>query len=225
MFGLPLDTILRGANILYLGALAVAAVASVAIYRLSAISSEQKDRQFAEYQQESRVQIVRAQAEGEQAREEAAKANERASGLEAVAAEARKEQERLRESNTKLQLELQKFANRRLTPKQAESLVGAISGKITTVVITQLGDMEAAIFADDFIAVFRAAGCQIQLNRAGSISPPPYGIRVAETGGRSGTLSRALADAELEVQATDLPSGQPPQMLIGLKSPPDISLR
>ncbi|MGH6841231.1 MAG: hypothetical protein ACREDV_03950 [Methylocella sp.] len=83
MFGFSLEALNSWTNVIYLVAVAVAAVASVAIYQLSARISAQKDAELAQFREKSQIDITFAQVES-------AKANERAAMLEKEAEELRK---------------------------------------------------------------------------------------------------------------------------------------
>jgi hypothetical protein len=61
IWGLSVDFLLNWTNVVYLVALAITVVASVAVWRLSALSGAAKDRQLATYQADAKVQIADAQ--------------------------------------------------------------------------------------------------------------------------------------------------------------------
>jgi hypothetical protein len=210
MLELSEENILRWSNYFYLVALGIAAVSSALIYQYSAKLSRENDERLQRYQSAAQIQIANAQTAGDQARADAARANERTSTLELATAEAVKEQERLREANSRLQLELQKFASRRLTQEQGAAISTALRGSPCSIAMISLGDMEASVFAADILAALTAATCQVQRSFAGQMSPPSYGLIVAEPGGREGQLTRALIGAGLAVQSSDVPPGNPP---------------
>jgi hypothetical protein len=64
MFGLPIDTVSSWANALYLIALAVAAVASFVIFRVSS----EKDRELARFRSESQERTAQLENDAEQAK-------------------------------------------------------------------------------------------------------------------------------------------------------------
>jgi hypothetical protein len=170
MFGVSADTLFSWANVVYLGAVAVAAVASFAIYQLSARIGADKDRELQKFQSEARVQIEDAQAKAAQA--------------EARAAE-------LLKSNTELQIELQheqsarsamlvQLQPRDMTRDQMDQFVASIRGKVTELHVFTIPDPEAAVYGFTVLEALQRAGVAVSWYRLSSSVIPVEGV--ASTG-------------------------------------------
>ncbi|MGH9491966.1 MAG: hypothetical protein ACRD2K_00565 [Terriglobales bacterium] len=159
-------------------------------------------------------------------------ANEVGAKAHLDSAEARKEQEKLKQENLKLAIKhaaLRKvLANRRLTASQAETLGRALSSFAgTRIILIRLGDDEAGTFADDILRVFESAGWRVEVSRVGSLSPPRYGVILElppEARGNAAIdrLFRALAAIPIEVRVVDVAAGSQATLVIALKPTPRI---
>ena len=96
IFGFSVDGLLEWTNVLYLLSVAAAAFFSVALWRLSAISSANKDRQLDRYKVEAAERISSAEAIAKKAQEASSLADERSKGLALEAENAKLETERLK---------------------------------------------------------------------------------------------------------------------------------
>ena len=108
------DKLLQWANIVYVVSVLIAAAASFAVYRLSALVNTAKDRELKKYQTESQINITAAQAEAAEAMKiaeserlaraelesQVAAAEARAAEANAVASQAQLELEKLKEPRT-----------------------------------------------------------------------------------------------------------------------------
>ena len=122
-----LDKFLQWANMTYIVCVAIAAVATLAIYHLSARVNAAKDRELETYQTESKIQIAAAQAEAAEAikiaeserraraelESQVAAADARAAEANAVATHARLELAKLKEPRT-------------ITPEDQEKIIAAL---------------------------------------------------------------------------------------------------
>lgn len=119
--------------------------------------------------------IERLRNESASIRSDTAKAMERAAHAEQQAAESNRIAEQERLARVKIE---ERLAPRRIGPKEHSAFVAALEPFAgSTVVITKLGDFEAARFGDDLVSVLKEAGWNVQVNLAGMISPPVYGLQ------------------------------------------------
>ena len=126
---MALDRLLQWANVVYIARVALAAVATLAIYHLSARVTAAKDRELERYRTESTLKIATAQAEAAQAVEiaeserlaraelesQVGAAEVRAAEANAVAAQAQLELAKLREPRT-------------IAPEDQEEIIAALEG-------------------------------------------------------------------------------------------------
>jgi hypothetical protein len=176
-----LETASFWANVAVVALTALAAIAGVIALYFATRLGAAKDEALTRFQTESAVKVAQANEGAAKANETAAAANERAGRADERASrlevEAAQQRARAAEAERAL-LELQqRLAPRRIDSALQKKLVAALRpyhGSV--VVLTQLGDAEAAQFANDLIKVFQEAGWQLQLNRIGVASPPPYGL-------------------------------------------------
>ena len=122
-----LEKLLQWSNIAYIASVAIAAVATLAIYHLSARVNAAKDRELETYRTESTKQIAAAQAEAAEARRiaeserraraeldsQVATAEARAAEANAVASQARLELAKLTEPRT-------------IAPEDQEKIIAAL---------------------------------------------------------------------------------------------------
>ena len=127
MHRLALEKFLQLTNIVYIGSVAIAAVATFAIYQLSVRVNAAKDRELETYRTESEIQISNAQAEAAEAikiaeserraraelESQVASAENRAAQANAVALQARLELARLKEPRT-------------IAPEDQEKIIAAL---------------------------------------------------------------------------------------------------
>lgn len=138
-------------------------------------------------------------------------------------ANSRGEEAKAEASRAKLELEKlrQQFAGRRLSETQASSLVAFLQenrSRIAVISVTKLGDMEASLYADDFIRAFERAGVQINLKTIGLMSPPQYGVIISNAS--DGVLPKAFSEAGIAALVAAPTSGRSPEILIGLRPTP-----
>jgi hypothetical protein len=96
IFGFSVDGLLEWTNVLYLLSVAAALFFSVALWRLSAISSANKDLQLERYKVEAAERVSKAEAVAKKAQEASSLADERSKGLALEAESAKLETERLK---------------------------------------------------------------------------------------------------------------------------------
>ena len=124
---LPPERLLQWANMVYLVSLAIAAVASFAMYQLSARVTAAKDRELEEYQTESTVKISAAQAEAAEAMKTAESERLARAELESQIAVA---EARAAEANavaSQAQLELAKLKlPRTIAPEDQEKIIAVL---------------------------------------------------------------------------------------------------
>ena len=122
-----LERLLQWANVAYMVGVAIAAVATFAIYHLSARVTAAKDRELEEYRTESTVQITAAQAEAAEAMKIAESERLARAELESQVAAA---EVRAAEANavaSQAQLELAKLKQpRMIAPEDQEKIIAAL---------------------------------------------------------------------------------------------------
>lgn len=145
---LPYETAVRVAdlaNIFLVASLAVGVMAALAIWQMANV----KEAYWEQERRTAGVRISDNERLTAQAKSDAAGANERAALLEKDAAEARLEQERLR----------QQLAWRRLTPAQSRTIADGFRHYAgPELVLSQIPDPEAALYANDIEAAMTASG-------------------------------------------------------------------
>ena len=126
---MALDKFLQAANIVYIGCVAIAAVATLAIYHLSARVNAAKDRELETYRTQSEIQITNAQADAADAMKIAESERRARVELESevATAEARAAQANAVASQAKLELEKLK-APRTITPDDQQKIVAVLKG-------------------------------------------------------------------------------------------------
>ena len=124
---LAIERFLQWANIGYIAAVGIAAVASVAIYHLSARVTVAKDRELEEYRTASEIKITAAQAEAAEAMKIAESERLVRAELESKVADA---DARAAEANavaSQAQLELAKLTQpRTIAPEDQEKIIAAL---------------------------------------------------------------------------------------------------
>lgn len=109
-----------------------------------------------------------------QQQERAANADARVAGLEQDAANAKTRAAAAEQSLFELQ---QRLEHRRITKADHDKFVAALLPYQGSVVaVTECGELEAGKFADDIIAVFRAAKWKVVLSLVGLQNPPYYSL-------------------------------------------------
>lgn len=154
IFGFSVDGLLNWTNVLYLVSVATALFFSVALWRLSAISSENKDRQLERYKSEASERVSKAEAAAKKAQEASSLADERSKVLVLEAQNAKLETERL-----KAQL-----AWRSIPPAEAAQLKDALSKTPSKINIQHVaGDPEALYLAIQIANIFGEAKWEVQM--------------------------------------------------------------
>jgi hypothetical protein len=191
------------ANIALVFSLVIGVVATMLIVWMGGV----KEAHWDSDRRHSRELIAGLDAGVAEANARAAEANERA------------ESERL--GRIKIEAGL---ASRRLTTEQRSRLsdaLASIRGRLPVVLVAVLGDKEAQDFGKAIGATIKSAGIQVQLTGIGVMSPPPYGIQIAD--GPDGLLTAAFGTAGIDttsVSSLPVPGGNVPAILVGLKPPP-----
>jgi hypothetical protein len=150
---------------------------------------------------------------------------ERVAGLESSVADAdarAADANRIAEGERLARIKIEAgLASRRLTPDQSAKLTAALRGmaaQVPVINVTRLGDKEAFDFGTDLIQAIRAAGVQVNLSQIGMVTPPPYGLNVADN--PAGALREALEAASISPVTYAVNTSAIPSILIGLKPPP-----
>lgn len=157
--------------------------------------------------------LVHALTQQEQAKAEAARANQRAAELLLRAQQARLDQEK-----TSLELEHVRAITgwRRINEEQHAKIVKALQGHpIAVNLLSPANDPEAAQFADDIVKTLKDAGLTVAAQT--SMLPIPIrGIGMSMTSSTAGSaLYAALRGADLEIK--DLPERNPIMIVVGSK--------
>lgn len=157
--------------------------------------------------------LANALAMQEQARAEAAKANERAADLLLRARQAK-----LDDQKTHLELEQARAISgpRRISTEQRAKIVKALVGHPMTInLLSPSNDPEAKQFAEDLTATLRAAG--LTVNVATSVLYiPMHGLGMTMSSSEtSSVLYAALHGAGLKIN--DLPKREPIMIVVGSK--------
>ena len=214
-----LERFLQWANIAYIGSLAIALVAGIAIYHLSARVNAAKDRELEEYRIESTSKISVAQAEAAEAIRIAESERLARAELESQVAVA---EARAAEANaiaSQAQLELAKLKQpRTITPEDQEKTVAALkefAGQNFS--FSVFGDPESLALVRVLDVMLKSAGWLRVRSQIGSIAVDVAG-NTAGTSHDSGvsafvgpdnpnaepallTLSKALTDAGIPCRA------------------------
>lgn len=136
MFGISLGVLLNVAHIVFLAAVVIAAIASIAALHLSSRIKATADRDLAELKSEAFAELESAKAAAVQA--------------SAYAASVEDEAKRARARSALLQVELEAERNKRaariLTPEQTQ-ILGALKGQVRAVNITSANSAEPLSFA------------------------------------------------------------------------------
>jgi hypothetical protein len=194
MFGVSVATLFNWVNIVYLIALAVTVVASGALWRLSILSTAQKDRELQAFQAASAIEIERA-------KEESSKANERSAALE-------NETARLRAT----------LSWRRITPEQHKTLVLSLKPNIPKEIdiLWVQSDSETWRLAEDLNLAFTESGWTVwiypMLISAVGVSVP----------GNDQSITQALQKADVPLMEPPTNTGVPkkPTIFVGSRPPP-----
>lgn len=157
---LALERLLQWANMVYLVSLAVAVVASIAIYQLSTRITAAKDRELEEYRTESELKITAAQAEAAEAMKIAESERLARTELESQVAEA---EVRAAEANaiaSQAQLELAKLKQpRTIAPEAQEKIIAALNAFAgQNFSFSVFGDPESLALARVLDVMLRSAG-------------------------------------------------------------------
>ncbi|MBK5291294.1 MAG: hypothetical protein JJE04_06430 [Acidobacteriia bacterium] len=190
-----LEKLFVWANYVYIVSVVLAAVASFAIYRLSATINAAKDRELTRFQVDAQTRISKAQVDAEQARVDTATALV--------------EQEKLRTENLNLAVLLEKerqarlelerqIQPRRIGPEHQTlffRLLSPFKGQSIEVVYLSVSG-EVVTFAKELNAVLLASGWRSRaipiMNVAGNI---PSGIVIQAKNPRGSDVVNALASA------------------------------
>jgi hypothetical protein len=202
IFGFSVEGLLNWTNVLYLVSVAAALFFSVALWRLSAISSENKDRQLERYKMDAHERVSQAEAVARQAQEASSLANERAKALELETEKAKLETERLKA----------KLAWRILTQPQHQMLLASLSQHTGAATIAHVAnDPESLYLAIQIANIFSEANWTIgfqSLTLSGAIS---FGISVPNSKSEDALL------IESALQSASIPFGKniiPPTVMM-----------
>jgi hypothetical protein len=206
------------------GATAIAAVAGMLLWFFGNRATAAKDEAFAKFKAGAEAHIADANARSAEAAKgtatalaKAAEVNERAGKLELEAAQQR---ERAAKAERQLEELRARTEPRRLSASQRETIVSELrqfSG--TSLSIVRLGDAEAGTFADDLIAVLKAADWSLSISLVGLMGMPQYGVVLDFKGNRPSPAMAALMAAFGKV-GIPVPGRGPAAedtLLIGLK--------
>jgi hypothetical protein len=196
---------------------------------LTAFSSWITIKTSAIVQRDADEKIAIARARGDEAHEQASKADERAAAASAQAEAARLEQDKIRKENLELSISLEKekserlklegkLASRHLTKEQRRAIISSLNGEPGPIIIavTKLGDREAGQYADEIIAALKEiSAIHLIENFSGTISPPVYGVVVSPMS--DSYLTRALDAAQIVYSRRG--GSLFPATIIGLKPP------
>ena len=154
--------------------------------------------------------VSRNEAETATAKANAATATENA-------ANANERTEVLRQSNLKVQSELDKerierlrleasIAPRRLSDHQRSSFIYALRSvpQPLTIEFNVIGDQEATLYGEAIVAALDAAGVQGSMNRIGMMAPPPYGVLLTLRNGSQKALAIKAAFEGAQIPVTSL---------------------
>lgn len=208
MFGYSIDQILDVANGLYIFSLVFTLALSFALWRLSSISARAKDESLARFKKEADERIAAADSVSEQARADAARANESAGKAHLRAAEVEKQ-------NTELR---QKFANRRITEDQNRILTRELAANRAVFNMEVMGDPESGLFAADILKTFTEAGWIVDKKEFPlgviwtgiliALTDDPAAIRIANAF-KAANIEFRIADQRRD-KATIIVGGKPP---------------
>jgi hypothetical protein len=152
MLGLSLhawENIMLGSLAFAAVAAAVVGVATYCVVQLQRVELAASKEEFEKYKIDTGKEIAAANAVGDSAKAEAAKANEKTASLQKEADEARLETQRLK----------QQVAWRRITRPQHDALVSALTGKKIDFFLSFVdADPESALFPDDIDRTMKDAG-------------------------------------------------------------------
>lgn len=129
-------------------------------------------------------------------RKDLASANERTANVE-------RETEGVRRDNLKLQADVEreraerlplaaKVDPRRLLDPGRSQLVRALEGHKRSVRVVTASDMEAEIFARDFVTALKHAGCSVDVQSFAPGPPLSYGFAYFDPAGEIGTFAKAM---------------------------------
>jgi hypothetical protein len=225
IWGLPVDALLNWTNVVYLVALAITVVASVAVWRLSALSGAAKDRQLATYQADAKVQIADAQKAASDAAKRAAEANERAASATERAAALEVEAGRLRLALDATASETarisQGLASRHLFDSQRALLASMLrdhAGSSVLVVSENSGDPETDGYTQEIAKALQAAGLLVT-RQENTRYPPPTVNMVVDSPNQSGSaIAAALSAARIPFEYHQA-TVEAPIVRIGAKGP------
>ena len=157
---LPLERLLRWANWAYVLAVAIAAIASFAIYQLSVRVTAAKDRELQDYQTQSTVKITAAEAEAAEARRIAETERLARAELESQVASAEARAAEANAAAAQAQLELAKLQQpRTVSPEDQEKIVATLkqfAGQNFS--FTVFGDPESLALVRVLDAMLKSAG-------------------------------------------------------------------
>ena len=208
------------------GTLATAAIGAVSFAATWAHSRWQadlnavKEEIAAKERVESDERIAQAKARGDEA-------HAQAEGASAQAATARLEQEKIRAENLQLSISLErerserlklegKLASRKLTSEQRDAIIKALILDRGPIIITTLGDQEAAQYGSDILSALIDAEVPLTRNSIGMMAPPRYGLVITPV--HDTYLSKALDAAKIQY-SRQVSNDSTPTILVGLKPP------
>ena len=215
---MPLERLLQWANIAYIVGVAIAAVATVAIYNLSSRVTAAKDRELEEYRTESTIKVTAAQAEAAEAMKIAESESLARTKLESQVAFAEARAAEANASASQAQLELAKLKQpRTIAPADQEKIIDALKGFAgQNFSFNVFEDPEAVALLRVLDAILKSAGWlrvrsqigDIGTQVAGNSAGFSYNSGVAAFVGPDDrdaetaleTLSRALSDAGIPCQ-------------------------
>ena len=124
---MAIERLLQWANFAYIAAIGIAAVATVAVYQLSARVTAAKDRELEEFRTESEVKITAAQAEAAEAMRIAESERLARADLESKVADAEARAAEANAADSQAQLELAKLKQpRTIGPRDQEKIAASL---------------------------------------------------------------------------------------------------
>lgn len=204
MLGVSVDSLLNLANILYLFSVAAALIFSIALWRLSTISSENKDRELARYQIDAQERISKADEAARKAQENSALANEKAKALELETEKAKLETERLKA----------RLAWRVLSESQINSLVTTLSRQAGSVTVAHVSnDPESLYLAIQIAKSLEQAKWNVGFQSVTLSAAITFGILIPNSNSSDAkTLKASLQAAGIPYLTGEMP---PTNMMLG----------
>jgi hypothetical protein len=160
-------------------------------------------------------QLAQALVQAEQARDDAARAREKAAEFFARAEKVRLDQEK---ENLELARVRKMSADRRLTEEQHDKIAKALRGHpVMLVLLRPNNDPEAAQFANDLIKALRDGGAIVKASTS-LMAIPMHGLGMSLTTSDTGSILYAsLKGAGLQIE--DLPEREPILIVVGSRAP------